>query len=113
MAVRKEWLDELPPIPDSPEWRTDERRGYLARARESLSDDLARSLYWTLRIGEEDEQWAKYVEALPGYQWAQVGFLSPNEDSPLSSWPEVNGAVRVDSAKGSVCTASEKGHDPI
>jgi hypothetical protein len=81
MAVNREWLLELPHVPDRQEWSTDERRSYFARARDGLRDDLLlRSLYWTLRIGEEARQWAE-LEALPGYQWAQIGFLAPNADS--------------------------------
>jgi hypothetical protein len=82
MAVNREWLNELPRVPDAQLWRTDERQNFFSRAREGLADELvARSLYWTLRLGEEAGQWADRVEDLPGYQWAQIGFLSPDEDS--------------------------------
>lgn len=87
MAVNREWLLELPRVPAREAWGTDERRSYFARARDGLQDDLlARSLYWTLRFGEEAQQWAEF-EALPGFQWAQVGFLQQDFAAPDDPGP--------------------------
>ncbi len=85
MAIDKGWLEALPPIPRSSDLGLSHRhRGLFVDGSETLQDQLlTRSLYWTLRIAEEAESW-QWVERLPGYQWAHIGFLERSEDSSAS-----------------------------
>ena len=83
MAINRSWLEELPAIPATQAWRSDERRGFFNERAFYVDPLRVRSLYWTLRISDEAEQWNRLAQALPGYQWVQVGFLAPSENSPL------------------------------
>jgi hypothetical protein len=83
VPIERAWLAELPRIPVRPAWRSDARQSFFFEQVRVADDLTVRSLYWTLRIAEEEEQWATLVQALPGYQWAQIGFLAASENSPL------------------------------
>lgn len=82
--VSHEWLSELPDIPASQVWQSDDRQRFFSRERDRGIDELEqRSLYWTLRISDQSAQWERVVQNLPGYQWAQVGFLAASDNSAL------------------------------
>jgi hypothetical protein len=83
MPLDLDLLEELPPVPEPLRIRDPFRRNFFSNNYDFDRDVGARSLYWTLRVSEETEQWAEAVSGLTGYQFAQVGFLADSGDSPL------------------------------
>jgi hypothetical protein len=80
MNIERSGGPDLLPHEESPEYLNRFREAFLHSA-ETLTEDLRRTLYWTLRLNIECPPYVSFCRAVPGFRYLAIGFLDPEYET--------------------------------